>query len=345
MSSEKNQKPTPRRLEDARRRGEVVFSPDIASTATFVLVVVGLWLLSGMAISMIAELWRHATSPALFSRPDDRFQELLIHASQVLLISGVVIMGVAAVGGLLGSFFQVGGLLAFSRILPDVNRLNPAEGLKRIFSTRSLIQLLKMVLKTLLLSALMFIVVRTFLDSALKMGYVNPAVVLAASGRILLTIFGWASLIYAIMAAVDYAHEHFEFIKRHRMSIEDVRRDYKEAQGDPTTTSRRRGVHFEAVYASLGDRVRAASAVIYSERTAVALQYLGEKDLPRVIARGENEIAGQIRRFAQEALIPMEHDAALAGRLFDEVPQDRHIPRSLYAPVARLLRWAQGQDS
>ena len=101
-------------------------------------------------------------------------------------------------------------------------------------------------------------------------------------------------------------------------------------------------VSWYAVYASLGDRVRMASAVIHSARTAVALQYLGENDLPRVIARGEGEVAAQIRRFAGEGLVPMEFEPSLAERIYAEVPVDQPIPRSLYAPVARLLRWAQG---
>jgi type III secretion protein U len=120
--------------------------------------------------------------------------------------------------------------------------------------------------------------------------------------------------------------------------------EHKESEGDPVNASRRRQAHFEAIYQSLGDRVRAASALICSANTAVALQYLGEKDLPRVIARGEGELAAQMRRFAGEALIPMEFDAALAGRLYDEVPEGQPIPRSLFEPVATLLRWAQGRE-
>jgi type III secretion protein U len=84
--------------------------------------------------------------------------------------------------------------------------------------------------------------------------------------------------------------------------------------------------------------------VIHSQRVAVALQYLGEKDLPRVIARGEGAVAWQIVRLATEALIPTEEDANLAERLYQEVPAGQAIPRSLYGPVARLLRWAQGSD-
>jgi type III secretion protein U len=133
-------------------------------------------------------------------------------------------------------------------------------------------------------------------------------------------------------------------MKRQRMSFEELQREFKDIEGDPINRFRRRSAHMEAVFASLGDRVRCASAVICSRRVAIALQYLGETDLPRVIARGEGEVAMQIRRFAAEALLPLEEDASLAERLYDEAPMDQHIPRALYAPVARLLRWAQGED-
>jgi len=342
--AEKDQKPTPKRLRDARKRGEVVHSSDVSSTTVFVVVVVMLWLLSATGFSLLRELWQHATSADLLTNPGERFPQMLRHTGAVLLWATLPLTGVAALAGIAGSFFQVGGVAAWERIKPDVNRLNPAEGFKRIFSTRNLVNLLKMLAKTALLALLMFVVIRGFLDSALKLGHATPPAVMAAGAQALLTIFGWAAVIYVVMALVDYVHVHHEFMKQQRMSIEELRQERKEVEGDPINQSRRRTAHFESVYMSLADRVRMASAVIHSARTAVALQYLGEKDLPRVIARGEGEIAAQIRRAAGEALIPMEFDAALAGRLYDEVPLDQPIPRSLYAPVATLLRWAQGRE-
>jgi len=342
--AEKTHEPTPRRLRDARKRGEVVVSADVSSTAEFVAVLVAAWLLGPSAFSLVQELWQHATSVTLLAAPDTRMTELLTHAAATLLWGTMAITAVAALGGIAGSFFQVGGLAAWSRLVPKANRLNPAEGLKRIFSTRGLINLLKMVVKTLLLAALLFVVIRGFIDTALKLGYAHPAAMMSVGARAMLITFGWAAVIYAVMAVVDYVHQRYEFMKQNRMSIEDVRREYKEDEGDPLTAGRRRSAHFEAVYASLGDRVRAASAVIHSQRIAVALQYLGEKDLPRVIARGEGAVAWQIVRLATEALIPVEEDASLAERLYEEVPADQAIPRSLYGPVAKLLRWAQGSD-
>jgi type III secretion protein U len=342
--AEKRHKPTPKRLRDARKRGEVVFSSDVATTAVFAFVLAGLWLLGARALDLFSELWLHATDRGVLAKPGVGVPQMLGQATEVVVIGCAVACAVAAVGGILGSFFQVGGVAGWERLKPDVNRMNPAEGLKRIFSSESLINLAKMVVKTLLLALLMVVVVRSHLESALRLGYLSAASVLVVMAHALLVTFAWAGVIYAGMAVADYAHQHYEFIKRQRMSFEELQREHKDIEGDPINRFRRRSAHLEAVYASLSDRVRAASAVICSRRVAIALQYLGEIDLPRVIARGEGEVAMQIRRFAVEALIPTELDASLAERLYDEAPIDQHIPRALYAPVAKLLRWAQGDS-
>lgn len=342
--AEKQFKPTPRRLREARKRGQVVFSHDVASTLVFVLVVLGLWLFGSNALSMLQELWLQATSRSALTRPDDRFIELMWHSVGVSLWLCMGTVALAALGGLAGSFFQVGGLAAWSRLKPDANRLNPAEGLQRVFSLRSLVNLLKMVLKTLLLAAVVYAVARSYLGTALRMGYLTPAATMSVAGQVLLIACGWAAVVYAAMAGIDYVHERFEFIKEQRMSFEELQREHKESEGDPINRSRRQSAYFEIVYASVADRVRAASAVIHAGDLAVALQYRGERDLPRVIARGEGEAAHQIRRVAAEHLIPTEEGPALAHRLYADVPLDQPIPQSLYAPVARLLRWAQGEE-
>ncbi len=340
--SEKRHPPTRRRLREARRRGEVAFSKDVASTGVFVVVLVGLWLGTLPALEALRSLWLQATSGPMMARPDERLAELLGHALQVLLWCIVGLTALAALAGIAASFFQIGGVMAWERVKPDAKRMNPAEGLKRLFSSRNLIGLLKTVVKTLLLGALVFVVVRSSLQTALQLGHAQPAAIMEATGRLLLATFAWGVVIYVAMSGFDYAHMHYEHIKGLRMSVDDLRRDHKEAEGDPTHRSRRRFEHWEAVYFSLADRVRAASAVIHANGVAVALQYLGPKDLPRVVAKGEGELAAQIRQIAGEALIPMQADAELAARLNEEVGLDMPVPRALYGPVARLLRWAEG---
>jgi type III secretion protein U len=342
--AEKNHAPTHKRLRDARQRGEVVHSADVASTAVFVVVLAGVWLCGPTLLGLLRDLWEHATSARLLTRPDERFPELLLHAAHVLVAAVVGIAVLGALAGMAGSFFQVGGLMAWERLKPDVSRMNPAQGFQRIFSTRNLVNLLKMVVKTLLLAGLIFVVLRGGVETAVRLGYATPVSMMSVGARLVLVTFAWAAVIYAVMAGVDYATQHYEFIKSLRMSIDEVRREYKDMQGDPSIRARRRSEHFESVYFNLSDRVRAASAVIRAQGVAVALQYLGPDDLPRVIARGQGEFAAQIVALAAEHLVPMQTDSELASRLLDEVPIDRPIPRSLYPAVARLLRWADGGE-
>jgi type III secretion protein U len=342
--AEKRHKATPKHLRDARKQGEVVFSADLASTAVFWLVLIMAWLFAPRVLAMLQELWLHATSGELLTRPDDHLGALATHTASVLLWVCIPLAAIAAVGGILGSFFQVGGLAAWSRLKPDVNRLNPATGLKNMFSMRSLVKLLKLVIKSALLVALLYVVIRSYLGDALRLGYLQADGILAFGAHALLVTFAWAGLVYGASAAFDYTHERYEFMKKQRMSTEEIRRERKESEGDPINQSRRRSAYFEAIYASIGDRVRVSSAVIHSQRVAIALQYLGEHDLPRVIARGEGDVAERIRRFAAEAMIPVEIDADLAERIYEQVPVDQPVPQALYARVARLLRWAQGED-
>ena len=341
--AEKNHAPTHKRLRDARQRGEVVHSADVASTAVFVVVLAGVWLCGPTLLGLLRDLWEHATSARLLTRPDERFPELLLHAAHVLVAAVVGIAVLGALAGIAGSFFQVGGLMAWDRLKPDVSRMNPSQGFQRIFSTRNLVNLLKMVVKTLLLAGLIFVVLRGGVETAVRLGYATPVSMMSVGARLVLVTFAWAAVIYTVMAGVDYATQHYEFIKSLRMSIDEVRREYKDMQGDPTHRARRKSAHFEAVYFPLADRVRAASAVIVANGVAVGLQYLGPDDLPRVIAKGEGELAARIRAIATEALVPMSEDATLAARLL-EIGLDMPIPRPLYAPVARLMRWAGGEN-
>ena len=341
--AEKQHPPSQRRLRDLRKRGEVVTSHDVTATVVFLGVIASLWVLGPKLYELQHSLLTHALSPEAFRDPGEQLPQVLQHGVMVLLWALIPIVLVALFCAIAGAFAQVGGMLAWARINPDMKRLNPAEGLKRMFAMRNLINLVKMILKTLLLGTLIFVVIRSSLDTAIRAGYSDVFGVLQVGASLVMLVCGWAAVIYLVMAAVDYVHVRYEFMKQNRMSTDEVRREHKDTEGDPILLGRRRAAQQEAAYAGLIDRVGAASAVIHSPRIALAIQYRGAKDLPRVIARGEGHIAAQIRRYAKAGLIPMAEDADLASRLYQEVMLDRPIPRHLYRRVAILLRWAQGK--
>jgi type III secretion protein U len=342
--AEKRQKPTPKRLRDARKQGEVVRSADIVSAVVFIGVVVGLWV-GGMFI--LRHFHAAISYGARIAAARDPGLDIGVFVERSLhdwLIVSLPVLGLAGLCGIAGAFFQVGGIMAWSRLKPDMNRLNPAQGLKRMFSTRNLINLLKMVCKTLCLTTVLYVVVRWSLDVPLKAGYAATDVILAVAARLVMTVFGWAAVVYAFMAMIDYAHEHYEFTKQHRMSIEEIRREYKEVEGDPLNNARRRWMARELQFDALVDRVKLASVVVHSGRAAVALHYAGPNDVPRVIARGEGEVAARIRQYAEQYLVPHVQNAGLAHKLYQRVGLDQFIDRTLFREVSELLQWGEGKQ-
>jgi type III secretion protein U len=338
--SEKKHEPTRRALRLARRRGEVAYSADITSTLVFAATTTAAAALAAWWMNCLHGLWQRATAAAVLREPLDHAVGLLLDAGRVGCGGVLLICAVALIAATTGGVLQVGGLIAWQRLRPDFSHLNPASGLDRIFSMRNIVNLAKLLLKTALLSALMAVVVRTHLQTATGLGQLTPAAQAATVGQALLSTFAWAGLTFAAVAGIDHWHQRFEFMKRQRMSHDDLRRDHREAEGDPLNRSRRRSAHFESVYLSLADRVRAAAVVVHSRRVAIALQYVGETDLPRVIARGEGALAEKLQQLASEAQVPVQFDATLAERLFDEAALDRPIPGHCFEAVADLLRRA-----
>jgi type III secretion protein U len=371
--SEKNLPPSQKRLQDARKKGDVAKSGDITSAATFIGALLGLWLTGERTVHMLQDLWGQvmrqiadprfgyeplqsiAGSPRDLLKPvqgpgvhqqdgalADAITALLINSAQTLVLATLPLIALVLICAVMASFFQVGGLLAWQRLNPDMNRLNPAEGLKRLFSTRSLIDLAKAIVKTLLMASVVWLVIQAFLPQALQLGYAAKAALLALIAAPIFKTCTWAVVIFIVMAGVDYVHQRFEFIKQNRMSKDELRQEHKDQQGDPMHQSLRKSLHFEILFASLSDRMNVATAVVHSHQVAVALYYAGDGELPVVIARGQDELAQQIKRHAQDLLIPFTFDGALAHRLYDEVRLDQYIPKHLFKPVARLLQWAGG---
>ncbi|AKJ68861.1 hypothetical protein PATSB16_30060 [Pandoraea thiooxydans] len=340
--AEKDQKPTPRRLREARKEGQVVRSQEVTSAVVFVGMTSALALGGAWLFENFYQLFNMAMAAVALHRPGSHMAASYSAALHAWLSMGLAIMLLCGVLGVAGAFAQVGGLIAWSRIRPDLKHLNPGEGLKRMFSLRNLISLAKTSAKTLCLALLLFVAVRGMLQAPLDAGYLEPMQILALTARLIMTILGWAAVVFAVFAALDYVHEQAEFTKKQRMSIEDVRREYKETEGDPRVAARRRTLAREALFNAMEDRVRAASVILYSPQHAIALWYIGAGTLPRVILRGEGEVAVRMREQAERNLVPTLANTGLTEKIFEQVPLDRYIDRTLFREVAELLQWAQG---
>ncbi|MGQ7938290.1 EscU/YscU/HrcU family type III secretion system export apparatus switch protein [Paraburkholderia sp. D1E] len=340
--AEKSQQPTAKRLREAREKGDVPKSAETISTAVFVGVCIAVTAGGAQIFAYVQALFRLVFEASGAADPGARIAVLLDGAAHAWLQASLVFVGVGFAAGVLAGFVQVGGVMAWSRLVPSLGRINPAEGLKNLWSLRNLVNLAKMLLKTTLLIAVLGSLIYASLDPSVQSGFTRPLSILALLAHLLVMLFGWVALIFIVMALIDIVHQRFEFSQKMKMSIEDVRRERKEDEGDPHIQSRRRMIAMEMQLASLNDKIGYASVVVYSSRVAVALYYGGLGTLPWVLARGEGEVAERIVKLAQTELRPTLANVGLAEALYETTRENGTIEAHHFEEVARLLKWAKG---
>jgi type III secretion protein U len=346
---EKTKKPTPHKLRKARERGEVVRSRELTSLAGFV----ALWVCLGFGAEFC---WRHlahiidSTLTTVGSGPDVtpvswrvHLQSVLADALWILLpLVGIGMLCAVLVGGL-----QTRGMVSMTPITPKFERINPGQALQRLFSTRQWLELGKMLVKTTLLLGLLGYFCVTSLDALVTTTYTPAAELPGVAAKLLWRLMGWAALVYVCAGVMDYAHQFFEFMKQQKMSIEELRQERRDFEGNPQIKGRRRAIAREAILNPQppGRPLAASVVVVNPTHFAVALYYEPRTTpLPRVVAKGVDAAALSIRARAERDGVPVLQDPPLARRIFREVPLDHYISDELVDAVARVFRWINARE-
>jgi type III secretion protein U len=340
---EKSHKPTPRRLREARKRGEVARSRELSSLASFIALWICLWLGAGDFWKRLARIIDHAamaTDPVVGVQPwQSEAQSILLDALWVILpLLGVSVVFSVLVGGL-----QTRGMISMEPVSPKFERINPGQGLRNLFTVRQLLELGKMLVKAVLLLGLLAYFICVSLGTIVTAVYTPVADVLRMGSVLVWRLMGWAAVIYAVTAVLDYAHQFYEFMKKQKMSIEELRRDSQETDGNPHIKNRRRSLGREMIFSGPPGRMAPASVVVVNPtHVAVALYYkAGKTPLPRVVAKGVDAMALRIRAQAERDGVPVLEDRELARRLFREVAVDHYIKEELIDAVAAVFRWVR----
>lgn len=340
--SEKTEQPTPKRLREAREKGEVAKSPEVPS-ALVVLAVVVYFMIRG------EDMFRIVTEMAVgvFAQMDRPFEEALKRAAgyvvdgSLRILAPLVILALAA--AFLANLSQVGVLLAFKGALPKMENLSPGRWFKKTFSKKNALDLVKNLLKVGVLSGAVWLVLKDRFRELFVIPERGLDALWAALTGACLDLALNAAVAFAVLAAVDYVYERFRFTKEHMMTKDEVKREYKEMEGDPLIKSKRRQLHQEMANQDTLGRVRQAKVLVTNPtHVAVALDYDQERTpLPMVLAKGEGHLAQRMMAVAREEGIPILRQASLARQLYEDGQEDAYIPRNLLAPVAEVLRWVQ----
>ena len=337
--SQKTEEPTQKRLEEARKKGDVVKSLDVPIWFLF-LATAAIMAAAGPLAGMIADpLVRIMDHPHAFKLTDGGAQQLMGALLMSLALPLGIIFAVITVASLLGHVIQHRPLWTGEKMKPELSKLSPIKGLQRMFGMQGWMNLLKSFLKMAASTAAMIYAVWPEARAISESGRLDPEGLLimtqVIAGRLLLA----AIVVIGVIAAIDYLFQRFTFMKRMRMSRQDVRDEVKQQEGDPQIRARLRQIRLERSRKRMMQNVQKSTVVITNPtHYSVALRYDPAVDAaPVCMAKGVDEVALRIREKAKEHGVPIVENVALARALFATVEIEETVPREHFEAVAKVI--------
>ncbi len=340
---EKTEEATPRRLEKAREEGQVARSRELTTFMLLLGGVGGLWAMGAMLYDQLGLVMeqaflferRHAleTTPMLSHALDLGERTLLAMLPLFLLLTVVALAAPALLGG---------WLISAKSMKPQLSKLNPLKGLKRIFGVQALVELAKAIAKSLLVGgiAMAFLwsnrgTFMSLMDQPIQQALASALELAAlACGLMVLTLL--------VVILIDVPYQLWSHARKLRMSKEEVKREHKESEGDPHVKARIRQQQQAMARGRMMSQVPEADVIITNPtHYAVALKY-EETGMaaPRVVAKGADQVAARIRELGEAHAVPRLEAPPLARALYHHVDLDAEVPEALYTAVAEVLAWA-----
>lgn len=344
--SEKTEAPTPRRLQEARERGQIARSVELNAAAALI---GGIWLLQGpgkeltqglgdmlratiseLSMEDITELWLQST--------------LFKDFSMILLPLGKIVLGLMVIG-LVVSVGQTGFGWASKKPFADFARLNPFSGIKRIFSGQGGIEVLKSLLKLFVVGWPVYTYLSANMIQIINLAQMDLASGISAWVGIAISIMWRVAGAYFVLAIADYVYQKWNFKRGLRMSKQEVLDDYKRSEGDPFLRGRIRAQQRRMARMRMMSKVPNADVVVTNPtHFAVAVSYEQAKmNAPQVVAKGSFELAQRIVAVAKENKVPIVENVPLARALYQAVDVDKEVPPDLYVLMAEVLAFVYRQ--
>ncbi|WP_028643277.1 EscU/YscU/HrcU family type III secretion system export apparatus switch protein [Nocardioides sp. URHA0020] len=335
MSEEKSEKATSKKNKQNRKEGKVPRTQELGAWSALALFAVALPKLLGREATALQNLM--AASLSMGGEADvEKALGLLgqglwhVLVALLLLGTGVMLVGVA------GAIAQGGFYIASSSVKPKLSKLNPLQGIKRMFGVRAFWEAAKMLVR----SAVVVVLVWMTIKAAMPMvgGFVPVQVVLDQTAASALSMIRNVAVVGIVLGAADYVMQRRLVGKQARMTKEEVKQEHKQSEGDPMLKGAIRSRQLAASRNRMMADVPTADFVLVNPtHVAVALRYDPQRGAPRVVARGAGVIATAIREKAGEARVPLVRDIPLARALYSSTTVGQEIPAELFAAVAHVL--------
>ena len=342
----KTEEPTSRRLEEARKQGDVAKSADLASWAslagaTGAVAIAGGWACRDLAGRLLPFLASAGDVDLTGGGAVDVFRRALSAAAPIMMLT----LGAGMACGVAGNFIQQGFLWTTGKMKPDLSKVSPIEGFKRLFGIDGFVQFIRSVLKIVLVATVAWLSLKPHASELAGLTAMEPAAILPFASQLLRSLAIAIVTLLGLGALIDWIWQRQRFMSKMRMSREELKEEIRQSEGDPQIKAKVRQIRNERARRRMMAQVPRATVVIANPtHYAVALLYKqGETAAPVCLAKGVDKVALKIRQTAEEAKVPVIEDPPLARALYAAVEIDEAIPVGHYQAVAKIIGFVLNQ--
>ena len=335
---DKTEQPTPKKLRDARKKGQIAKSKELSSAVVIVALLLWLSFSGEYYLNLLNELmdfpaWLGQTSF------DKAFDDMVGKAFSIAVQMLLPVLGIAFLCAFISEVAQVGVLFTGETVKPDLKKLNPGKAIKQMVSKKNAIEFAKSIVKIGLMGYLLLSVITDAIPVLINVPYCGLECIPPMLGMMFFDVVKYAAFAFIFLAAFDYAFQKSEHIKELKMSKDEVKREYKEQEGSPEIKGKRKQLFQEIVSSQQTENVKRSSVVVSNPtHLAVGLLYQEERTpLPIITLQERGLHAERVFAIAEEEGIPIMQNIPLAHALMD-AELHAYIPNDLVQPVVELLR-------
>lgn len=345
--AEKTEKATPKKLRDARKKGQVAKSQDFPSAFTFVTSIAGVLMGAGFIYKQIAAFIHFSFSAIQMKDLQTAAIASIYQGIETILTASLPFAIVTVFVGVVVNFLVVGPVFSGEALKPDIKRLNPVTNIRNLFKMKTLVELIKSVLKITGAVILIYSVVWNSLQQVVATAAMSPLASAEVFSSFLVKVIIRVGIFFVIIAIFDLFFQKRFFEKEMKMEKFEVKQEYKDTEGDPHMKSHRRQVAQEIAYQEGPSSVGRARAVITNPtHLAVAVEYDEETEpAPKVVTMGAGVMADKIIEAALSFKVPIMRNVDLAQTLYQKGEIGDYIPEETYEAVAEILKWIEQMEA
>lgn len=346
--AEKTEQATPKKLKDARKKGQVAKSQDFPSAFTFI---VSIALTLGSSTYLYTQLAGYiiATYKSVGLNLDLQRTAgaFIVQALNVILDSSFFIMLITTMIGVLVNFILIGPLFAPEALKPDLKKLNPVTNIKNMFKFKTFFELFKSIFKISGAIYLIYGVVKNSVPEIIATAALPVEGAATVFNDFLFKVILRVGIFFIIIAVFDLIFQKRNFAKEMKMEKFEVKQEYKDTEGDPHIKGKRKQIAQEIAYQEGPSSVKRAKAIITNPiHIAVAIEYDEEKEpAPKIVTMGQGITADLIIKYALDYRVPIMRNVPLAHLLYEKGQISNYIPAETYQAVAEILKWLASLES